>query len=264
MEGSGSPPEPFLFTLGTLGAMFTSEFRASVRERLIDMAKADPRIPSAAAVGGSAEGERDRWSDLDLTFGVEGATVEEVLDDWTKNVRREFEAITLFDVSRGATVYRVFLLPGSLQVDLSFTPAVEFGALGPRFKLLFGEAAKREWPPAMSARQEFGMAAHHAVRARYCIERGRFWQAEYWTSLVRDHALTLACVRFGLEPSLGRGFDQLPRDIRELAQHALVRSIGAEEQSRALRAGTQLLLHEAHGVHEDEEEIAARLSELIL
>ncbi len=23
---------------------------------------------------------------------------------------------------------------------------------------------------------------HHAVRARICIERGRYWQAEYWIS----------------------------------------------------------------------------------
>ncbi len=51
---------------------------------------------------------------------------------------------------------------------------------------------------------------HHAVRARYAIERGRLWQAEYWTSAVRDHALMLACKRLGLEAGLGRGFDALP------------------------------------------------------
>src|SRR5579864_3123542 len=242
--------------------MFTVEFRDGVRRRLLDMAEADPRIVSAAAVGGSAEGEADRWSDLDLTFGVAGASVEPVLTEWTARVRDEFDAVTLFDVSRGSTVYRVFLLPGSLQVDLSFTPAAEFGALGPRFALLFGKAVPREPPPPQSPRQEFGMAAHHAVRARFCIDRGRPWQAEYWTSLLRDHALTLASIRFGLDPNYGRGFDRLPRDIRELGQHALVRSLEREELSRALRAATQLLLHEAHAVHEDEEAIAALLRDL--
>lgn len=244
--------------------MFSPEYRAEARRRLIAMAEGDPRIGSAAAVGGSAQGEHDRWSDLDLTFGVASASVDEVLADWTDRMRREFDAVTLFDLVRGSSVYRVFLLPGSLQVDLSFTPAAEFGALGPRFALLFGQAVEREQPSSPAPPQEFGMAAHHAVRARLCIERGRLWQAEYWISLVRDHALTLASMRFGLDPSYGRGFDRLPRDVRELAQHALVRTIEREELSRALRAAAQLLLHEGHGVHEDEQQIAALLRELIL
>lgn len=244
--------------------MFTPEYRAEVRARLLALAKADAKIESAAAVGGSAEGEPDRWSDLDLTFGVKDGSTENVLADWTEKMRREFEAVTLFDVSRGSSIYRVFLLPGSLQVDLSFTPAAEFGALGPRFALLFGKTVEREQPAPPSPRHDFGMAAHHAIRARFCIERGRPWQAEYWIGLLRDHALTLASMRFGLEPYYGRGFDGLPRDIRELAQHALVRTIEREELSRALRAATQLLLHEAHGVHEDEEAIAELLRDLIL
>lgn len=244
--------------------MFTAAYRETTRHKLLEMAEADPRIVAAAAVGGSAAGEQDRWSDLDLTFGVKGAAVDEVLDDWTKRVRDEFDAVTLFDVARGSSTYRVFLLPGSLQVDLSFTPAEEFGALGPRFALLFGEAKPREHMAAPSPRHEFGMAAHHAVRARFCIERGRPWQAEYWISLLRDHALTLASIRFGFDPNYGRGFDRLPRDIRELGQHALVRSLDRDEESRALRAATQLLLHEAHGVHEDEEKISAVLRGLIL
>lgn len=244
--------------------MFTPEFRDAVRRRLLAMAKSDSRITAGAAVGGSAGGEQDRWSDLDLTFGVGGESVPAVLEDWTARMRSEFEAVTLFDVSRGSTVYRVFLLPGSLQVDLSFTPAAEFGALGPRFELLFGEAIVREQAPVPSRSQEFGMAAHHAVRARFCIERGRSWQAEYWISLLRDHALTLSTLRFGLDPYYGRGFDRLPRDIRELAQHALVRSLDRDELSRALRAATQLLLHEGAGVHEDEEKIADLLRDLVL
>ncbi len=244
--------------------MFTVDYRDGVQRKLLEMAQADPRIVAAAAVGGSAEGDQDRWSDLDLTFGVAGDPVEPVLLDWTRRVRDEFDAVTLFDLSRGASIYRVFLLPGSLQVDLSFTPAHEFGALGPRFKLLFGRAVQRDQPAPVSARHDFGLAAHHAVRARFCIERGRCWQAEYWTSQLRDHALTLATLRFGLDPNHGRGFDGLPRDIRELAQHALVRTLDREELSRALRAATQLLLHEARGVHEDEVKITGLLRDLIL
>lgn len=244
--------------------MFTAQYRDGVRRKLLDMAKADPRIESAAAVGGSAGGEKDRWSDLDLTFGVSGGSVDRVLADWSERIRREFDAVTLFDLARGSSVYRVFLLPGSLQVDLSFTPAEEFGAMGPRFELLFGQAMPRTQTPPPSRSEEFGLAAHHAVRAKLCIERGRLWQAVYWITQLRDHALTLASLRFGLDPHYGRGFDGLPRDIRELAQHALVRTLDRDELSRALRAATQLLLHEGRDVHEDEAQISDRLRELIL
>jgi hypothetical protein len=242
--------------------MFTVEYRARVRDELTEKAKQDPRIEAAAAVGGSAEGDGDRWSDLDLTFGVAGNAHEQALADWTTDLHARFDAVSLFDLPVLSTVYRVFLLPGSLQVDLSFTPAADFGALGPRFRLLFGSAVEREAPRAASSRQEFGLGAHHAVRARYCIDRGRLWQAEHWTSLVRDHALMLACRRLGLEAEWGRGFDALPTDLLERAKEMLVHSIDREELLRALRQSTDLLLEES-AVHEDAAKIAAFLREIL-
>ena len=63
--------------------MFAVEDRERVRSRLIARARSDPRLVAAAAIGASA-GEGDRWSDLDLTFGVaDAAPVEDVLTDWT-------------------------------------------------------------------------------------------------------------------------------------------------------------------------------------
>ena len=53
--------------------MFTLEERNRVRDRIIEVAKADPRIVSGAMVGsliGSSWGG-DRWSDLDLTFALD-------------------------------------------------------------------------------------------------------------------------------------------------------------------------------------------------
>lgn len=248
----------------TFPAVFTPEFRAHVRERLIEMAKSDHRIESAAAVGGSAEGEPDRWSDIDLTFGLaKDASIDAVLADWTKNVRDEFAAVTLFDLPFRSSMYRVFLLPGSLQVDLSFTPGSDFGAHTPRFQILFGHPVEKEHVQPPPPSYEFGLAAHHAVRAHLSIERGRLWQSEYWVSAVRDHALTLACLRLGLPPEYGRGFDRLPESIRGAAEKALVRSIEAEELKRALRAAVQALLSESNGVHEDATRIEEMLQELV-
>jgi hypothetical protein len=225
--------------------VFTVEERDRVRGRLLEMAEQDARIVAGAEIGALARGG-DRWSDLDLTFGVaDGGNVEAVLADWTMEVGREFEAVHLFDLPHRTSIYRVFLLPGNLQVDLSFTPEHDFGALGPSFTLLFGDAVEREPVPPPSPQHLFGLGAHHAVRARICIERGRFWQGEYWISGVRDQALSLASLRRGLETSYGRGFDQLPEETLTLASAALVRLPEREELLRALRASIDLLLEEA-------------------
>ncbi|HEY7199551.1 MAG TPA: hypothetical protein VIC57_05040 [Candidatus Dormibacteraeota bacterium] len=243
--------------------MFGVDDRERVRERLIGMARADPRVESAAAVGGSAEGG-DRWSDLDLTFGLAaGASMADVLAGWTRVLRTELGALTLFDLPFRSSIYRVFLLPGSLQVDLSFTPGSEFGPYGPRFALIFGAATEREPVQPPSPRHLLGVGVHHAVRGRICVERGRAWQAEYWISAVRDHALSLACLRHGLPHDLGRGFDQLPEDVRERAAGALVRSLARPELLRALGAAVDALLREAEGVHEEAARLEAELRDLV-
>jgi hypothetical protein len=54
--------------------------------------------------------------------------------------------------------------------------------------LLFGEAVEKPHAPPPDPRELFDYAVHHALRARFCIERARYWQAEYWISGVRDHA----------------------------------------------------------------------------
>ena len=244
--------------------MFAVEYRTRVRERIIEMARVDARIESAAAVGGSAGGEADRWSDLDLTFGLaSGAAIDSVLTDWTRDLREEFDAVPLFDLPFRSSVYRVFLLPGTLQVDLSFSPGADFGATGPRFSLLFGHAVNKEWPKLEPAQHLFGLAVHHAVRARYAIERERLWQAEYWTSAVRDHALMLACRRLDLEAGLGRGFDALPAEIRAAAEDAIVRSVDREELLRALRKAISMLVSESYGLHDDAATIDAWLREIL-
>ncbi len=49
--------------------MFTLEERNRVRDRILEMAREDPRIVAGALVGSTASG-CDRWSDIDLTFGL--------------------------------------------------------------------------------------------------------------------------------------------------------------------------------------------------
>ncbi len=242
--------------------MFSVEDRERVRELLTKKAQSDSRVVAVAAVGASAGGG-DRWSDLDLTFGVaDGTPVEAVLTDWTQALLADFDAAVLFDLPVLSTIYRVFLLPGALQVDLSFTPAAEFGARGPRFQLLFGAAVERPFAPPPSPEHTFGLGAHHAVRGHICIQRGRLWQAEYWIHEARDQALTLACLRLGLEVSHGRGFDRLPQEALDPFVGALVGALTVAELRRALAAATAGLLREAGAILEVAGRVRTELKDL--
>lgn len=248
--------------VGYSGIMFSVEDRDRIRELLIKKARADSRLVAAAAVGSSASGG-DRWSDLDLTFGVaDGVRVEAVLTDWTQDLLDDCDAVVLFDLPVLSTIYRVFLLPGTLQVDLSFTPAAEFGAYGPQFQVLFGEAVKHPFASPPSSDHIFGLGVHHAVRGHICIERGRLWQAEYWIHAVRDQALSLACHRRGLEASHGRGFDSLPREVLDPLAGALVGALTVGDLRRALAAATAGLVREAGDLLDRARRVWAELDEL--
>ncbi len=246
-----------------MALVFSVDQRDRVRDRVLALASTDPRVVAAAAVGGLADGGGDRWSDLDLTFAVaDDVPLSEVLGDWTREFAAECDAVHLFDLPTAASIYRVFLLPGCLQVDLSFTPASAFGARGPRFRLLFGNAVELPQAPPSSANDLFGLGVHHAVRARFCIERSRWWQAEFWISGVRDQALALACRRKGLDGAHGRGFDDLPLEVLAQFDDALVRSLRPDELRRALASAVSGLVRESAEAADLAASVDAQLREI--
>ena len=217
-----------------------------MRDRVLALADADERVVAGAVVGSLAAGEGDLFSDLDLTFAVDdGVSVEDVLADWTPALADELDAVHLFDVAAGAAIYRVFLLPGCLQLDISFAPQASSGARTPSFRLLFGTAAQLPHVEPPAVEELFGHAVHHALRARFSLERGKLWLAEYWLSSLRDTALALACRRRGLPTSYGRGFDELPPPVLAGFESALPRSLAPDELLRSLAAAVDGLLSEA-------------------
>ena len=145
--------------------MFTIEQRDNVRDRVLEMARTDPRVTGGALTGSMAIGAEDEWSDIDVTFGVaDGTNLEAVLDDWTGYLSQEFGALHYWDLPSGPSIYRVLLLPNGLEIDASVTPEQEFGARGPRFRPLFGNAPKPEIkpqapgrPPLEAARYPIGL-----------------------------------------------------------------------------------------------------------
>ena len=238
--------------------MFTPEDRTRLRDALIAAARADPRLTGAALTGSAAVGAEDRWSDIDLAPGIAGgADREQVVAGWTERMYREEGAIHHLDVYLGDTLFRVFLLANTLQVDLAFWPQAQFGALGPTFRLLFGTANERPHRPPPTAEGLIGWAWLYALHARSSIARGRAWQAEHMISAMRDQVLALACLRHGLPAVEGRGIDRLPPEATAAVAAGLVRSLDAAELRRAFGVVTEALIAEVERADAD---LACRLT----
>jgi hypothetical protein len=126
--------------------LFSPEERARIRERIVAFARDDTRVTGGANTGSAAIGAEDRWSDIDLAFRV-ARDLPAVMEDFSRRMYGAHGAVAHVDVRFGRAVFRVFLLGSTLQVDLAFWPAAEFGALGPSFKLIFGDAPAR--PPRL-------------------------------------------------------------------------------------------------------------------
>lgn len=227
--------------------MFTVEERGRVRAALIELAQSDRRVVAGAEVGSlsgvaEAAGLGDRWSDLDLTFGLEpGVSPVDVLDDWAVTLRERWGAVRLFDLQSVETLYRVFLFPGWLQVDLSATPG-GVSQMGPKFRMLFGDAVRQDVAPKPVASELYGLCVHHALRTRVSIERGRMWAAEFWVGELRHEALSLAALVRGLPARYARSFHELPEPMMELAAGSLASSVERGELLRALAAAVELLV----------------------
>src|SRR6266487_389949 len=243
--------------------MFTVEERDLVRKRLVQMSRSDPRLVGGALIGSTASGSGDRWSDLDLTFGLaDGAAIEDVLADWTVCLVNEFDAVHIFDLPHLSTIYRVFVLPSNLQVDLSFTPGNKFLGKGLKYDLLFGNALERNPAKPAPAEQTFGLAVVYLLHAHACIARERMWEAEYCISAARDQALSLACLHRSLKTTYGRGFDDLPPETLELMTGALVGSLEKTRLIRALGKSVDVLLQISKDVSELAQRLGPQLREL--
>src|SRR5439155_6748148 len=117
----------------------------------------------------------------------------------------------------------------------------------PRFRLLFGETAKSdgsELPKPPVAGDFFRWGVIYGIHARTCIERGRVWQAEHYIGAVRDHALSLACLRRELPAVQARGYDDLPAVTLGSFNGTHIGSLEPERLRNALWAALHALLHE--------------------
>ncbi len=239
-------------------SLFTPHERERLRAELIIQAQSDDRLRAAAHTGSASVGREDRWSDIDLALCIKNDTeIASVIDHWTGRMYREYGAVAHHDVRRGSTLFRVFMLANTLQVDLAFWSSAEFGATAPTFRLAFGTANERPLPAPPPPSEFIGMAWLYALHVRSSVCRGRRWQAEYMLSGMRDNVLALTCLRHGLPVREARGIDDLPRAVTAALEKTLVATLDTVDINPAFVATTAALLDETRLVDAD---LASRLT----
>lgn len=238
--------------------MFTPDERERLRGELISVAQKDPNLSGAAHTGSGASLKLDRWSDIDLALCLkQDASHERVVAEWTELLYGHHGAAAHVDVMRGPTLFRVFLLENTLQVDVAFWRVEDFAPIGPNFRLIFGEARPPQQAPQANPMSVIGMAWLYALHVRSSLARGRILQAEYMLSGMRNHVCELMCLRSGVIPHQGRGLDDLPAPERDTAAACIPLSLEPSELKRAFQRTMRALLAEARYV---DSELSERLS----
>ncbi|MBO0811561.1 MAG: nucleotidyltransferase domain-containing protein [Microlunatus sp.] len=216
-----------------------------VRQRLLDLAAGDPVIMGAAITGSTATGSADEWSDLDLALGVGDHELTAALERWTRTMIDEFGAVHHWDLPAGDWVYRVFLLPDLLEVDLGFAPAAHWGPLASSWQTIFGAPLEQDPTPAtVDVRTWTGHLWHHLLHTRAAIERRRGLQAAYWIGAARELLIESACRRFGLPVAYAKGAHRLPPESVAALEATLVGSTAEPDLRRALAALTDVAAEE--------------------
>jgi hypothetical protein len=257
-----NPTKPSSIRYHSPVPIFTSDERERLRDELVAAAQQDANLCGAAHTGSAAASRLDRWSDIDIALCLKPtASDDQVVAEWTTRLYQHHEAIAHMDVMRGPTLFRVFLLRNTLQVDIAFWRSEDFGAIGPNFRLIFsreGGAAKPPHPEPQSNPQALiGMAWLYALHVRSSLARGRVLQVDYMLSGMRNHVSELTCLRCGVIAKQGRGLDDLPAVERDTAASYIPRSLEPSELKRAFQETTEMLLREVRQV---DGELYSRLS----
>jgi hypothetical protein len=244
--------------------MFTPEEREVLKQELIVLAQADPRISGGALTGSATLDKTDEWSDIDLAFGIANPEdLQQVLQDLTHHLTTHHQVVDTLDVPSGNWIYRVFFLANTLQIDLAFAPKEDFRALAPTFNLLFGEANDPVPTNRQDPHQFIGWGWPYALHARSSLRRNKPWQAAYMIEQLRNQTIALACLRNNLPTRDGRGVDRLPSDFKEALNQTLIPDLQPQTIQAAFQATTALFLEEiAHTNPALKQKLQAPLTEL--
>ena len=229
--------------------MFSEGERSGLRDQLVTAARADEQIDAAAVVGSGARDREDEWSDIDLALRLAADfSPEDVAGKWTARMYGAHGAVAHVDIWSGPTLFRVFLLASSLQVDLSFWPSDVFAASGGSFRLLFGHANEPAPSPVRvpDTPDRNGLAVRPSCSIKY---RPRPSAASVVHDQRHSRSGRRACMS-ATQPASRSGprSRDLPDDVKQIIADTVARGLGQTELHRSFAVITSALLIEANHI----------------
>lgn len=229
--------------------MFSEVEGSKLSDQLVAAVRADSQLEAAAVVGSAALGREGKWSDIDLAIRLAtDLSPEDAVDQWTSRMDEIHDAVAHLDVWADRTLFRVFILASSLQIDWSFWLAKDFAASDESFRLPFDIANEPTPSSAKTTKSLIWMGWLYALHARSSIARGRALQAISMVNGKRDQVTALICLRHHLPSHQNRGVDDLPDDLKQSIAETAPRGLDLAELHRAFSLLASALLVEADNI----------------
>ena len=241
--------------------MFTEQDRDRVYEEVLTWARSDPRVVAAAVVGSLATRPGDRWSDLDLTFGIsDEASIPERVEHLVGAPRA--------NVRRGGLVR-----PPERRSHLPGVPASWVPAGGSFVRPGLAVRSDRSRLSAVVWKRDVEAPRRAAVGARPLrlrrAPRGSSANLHRARPVVAGRVLDQRPSRQRHEPGVPatrparRPTDEastiFPPSSAHMRKRALVRALEPETLAKALQRGVELLLNESGEAGDLPSHVEARL-----
>lgn len=214
-------------------SFFTEEYRNSVLEQIIGYLKSRDDMLSIIIVGSGANGFRDIYSDIDLTVVIDDKTdIDTFLLDYQSYLDEKFKVMINHRVSDRSLAIAMF--ENFLEIDISAVYLNQLAAIKNNWNVVFDktEQAENIMQETLKSRisadlsesidNEFKAAVwgfwHYIIYSAIAIKRNDLWRANWEMEYLRNNAIHLLGLKYGVETKRNRDVKLFPTKILKRLQ----------------------------------------------
>ena len=237
-------------------SIFTEGYRAEVLEQITDFLKSCKSVLSVIVVGSGANGFRDQLSDIDLTVVVDDKTdTDAFLAEYQAYLNETFRVMINHRVPGRPLTVAMF--DNFLEIDMSAVILNQLCAVKDSWRVVFDrtDSAEKIMQETFKSRlsadsserknNEYQVAAwgfwHYIIYASIAIRRNDLWRASWEMGYLRDTAIGLLGLEYGVETKRNRDVKLFPDEMLQRLQKTMPFDFNQETFSIALKNMTDLI-----------------------
>lgn len=217
-------------------SFFTEEYRSGALEQIIDFLKSHNDVLSVIIVGSGAKGFRDIYSDIDLTVVINDKTnIDTFILEYQLYLNNKFNVMINHRV--GERPLAIAVLDNFLEIDISAVYLNQLSAVRNSWNVIFDktEQAEKIMQETLQSRisadlsehidNEFHNAAwgfwHYIIYSAIAIKRNDLWRANWEMEYLRNNAIQLLGLKYGIETKRNRDVKLFPAEILKRLQNTI-------------------------------------------